>query len=138
MLYTVKPDINVPRQVVNAGVAHGVEITCIIHSNPKPKVTWEKEQTEDSSKISWQTLMPEQNGQYSMQMSKMQTANISHPTYKLVVKKVQGKQDFGRYRCRAENKIGVTISDPITLTGTLSYDFRLNYFNHFIYAIYDL
>lgn len=40
-------------------------------------------------------------------------------SYVLKVKQVQGPQDFGDYRCKAENRLGATYSENITLTGTV-------------------
>lgn len=124
-----------PRTVVNTGETYAAQMSCIVNSYPKPKVTWEKEQNSDGSS-SWLPLVADGlNTRFestkvtaTAAAAAMGTANTAAgngsvavpagPSYVLKVKQVQGPQDFGNYRCKAENKLGVNYSEIIMLTGT--------------------
>lgn len=131
-----QPEITVPRTVVNTGETSTAQMSCIVNSYPKPKVTWEKEQNSDGSS-SWLPLVADGlNTRFeavkltvaaaaaaAAAMANTAAGNVNvtvpaGPSYALKVKQVQGPQDFGNYRCKAENKLGVTYSENITLTGT--------------------
>lgn len=125
-----QPEITVPRTVVNTGETSTAQMSCAVNSYPKPKVTWEKEQKSDGSS-SWLPLVADGlNSRFeavklTIAAAMANTAALNGsvavpagPTYVLKVKQVQGPQDFGKYRCKAENKLGVTYSENITLTGT--------------------
>jgi len=103
---------------------------CYVHSHPKPKVTWEKEQISASGSSSWQPVTAdEKNSRHefpklnaaakSLQRNggNSSTGQIGQ-SFGLKVNKVQGLQDFGNYRCKAENKLGTSYSGNILLTGT--------------------
>lgn len=100
-------------------------MVCSMNAFPKPQVTWERQQITDSGEL-WQPLVVEvPNSRYTVGRLPSQLNAINGSagmtkaaSYMLKVKQVQGPQDFGRYRCRAENKIGVSYSDSIMLTGT--------------------
>jgi hypothetical protein len=123
------PDIVVPRLIVNTGETYTAQMTCSVQSYPKVKVTWEKEMLTPNGPPSSTPVVAEgPNSRYDMsrqlasqntfQSSGNATAMPPGPIFVLRVKQVQGPQDFGRYRCRAENRVGVTYSDYITLTGS--------------------
>lgn len=124
------PDIVVPRLVVNTGETYTALMACSVQAYPKPKVTWEKEILSANGPPSSTTVVPEgPNSRYdtfrqpaathnSFQGLGNTTAMPAGPIFVLKVKEVQGPQDFGRYRCRAENHVGVSYSDYITLTGS--------------------
>lgn len=126
----VSPDIVVPRLIVNTGETYTAQMACSVQAYPKVKVTWEKEVLNPNGPPSSIPVVAEgPNGRYDipnkplppsnvLQGSGNATATPAGPTYVLIVKQVQGPQDFGRYRCRAENRVGVSYSDYITLTGT--------------------
>lgn len=129
-----QPEITVSRTVVNTGETSTAQMSCAVNSYPKPKVTWEKEQNSDGSS-SWLPLVADGlNTRFeavkltvaasvAAAMANTAAGNGSvavptGPSYVLKVKQVQGPQDFGNYRCKAENKLGVTYSENIMLTGT--------------------
>lgn len=122
-----------PRRVVNTGETYTAQMACSVHAFPKPKVTWEKKtSTSADGSESWQPLSANdgRDSRYEMtrplsgSVAAMNSGNASTtppgPTFMLKVKQVQGPQDFGLYRCRAENTLGVSYSEPISLTGTNS------------------
>lgn len=90
-------------------------------------VSWQKEQTDANRSSSWLAVNTnEHNSRYSMsRIASPSAQNVSGnssvaptgPSYVLNVENVQGPKDFGRYRCRAENALGVVHSIPISLTG---------------------
>lgn len=111
--------MTVPQSIVNTGETYQALITCSVLAFPKPKVSWEKELITTSGS-SWQSLIVDSaNSRYviSRLPTPLHNSSLLGPSYSLKVKQVQGPQDFGRYRCVAENKYGVSYSDPITLTG---------------------
>jgi len=123
------PEIVVPRLVVNTGETYDAQMACSVQAYPKVKVTWEKEiPNENGPQSSIPVITDGPNSRYevfrqssishSLQGSGNSTAMPVGPTFVLKVKQVQGPQDFGRYRCRAENRVGVAYSDYITLTGS--------------------
>lgn len=124
------PDIVVPRLVVNTGETYTAQMTCSVQAYPKVKVTWEKEVlTPNGPPSSTPVVVEGPNSRYEISRlppslnafqgsGNASTATPPGPTFVLKVKQVQGPQDFGRYRCRAENRVGITYSDYITLTGT--------------------
>lgn len=125
----VLPDIVVPRLIVNTGETYTAQMACSVQAYPKVKVTWEKEVlTPNGPPSSIPVVVEGPNSRYnSSRLSATQntsqgsgnaTAMPAGPTFVLRVKQVQGPQDFGRYRCRAENRVGISYSDYITLTGT--------------------
>ncbi|KAL4135037.1 hypothetical protein QTP88_006703 [Uroleucon formosanum] len=123
------PDIVVPRLIVNTGETYTAQMACSVQAYPKVKVTWEKEVlTPNGPPSSTPVVIEGPNSRYdssrqsatqnTSQGSGNATAMPAGPTFVLRVKQVQGPQDFGRYRCRAENRAGVSYSDYITLTGS--------------------
>jgi len=125
----VSPDIVVPRLVVNTGETYTAQMACSVQAYPKVKVTWEKEVlTPNGPPSSTPVVVDGPNSRYdtsrqsatqnTFQGSGNATSMPAGPTFVLRVKQVQGPQDFGRYRCRAENRAGISYSDYITLTGT--------------------
>lgn len=111
-----------PRRVINTGEDCTAQITCMVRSLPKPHITWEKEQTNSTG--DWKALIIDvPNSRYNVSGPRSSpnvingSVGSAGPSYVLTVKYVEGRQDFGRYRCRAENKIGVSYSDYIMLTG---------------------
>lgn len=127
--HAVSPEIVVPRLVVNTGEGDVAQISCSVQAYPKVKVTWEKEILNANGPQSSAPVVAEgPNSRYdisrqsipsSLFQGSVNTSAIpAGPTFVLKIKQVQGLQDFGRYRCRAENRVGVAYSDYITLTGT--------------------
>lgn len=118
----------VPRLIVNTGETYPAILKCTVNSFPKPKVTWEKEIIA-SNQSSWKQLINnESNGRYEF-IRQPNTAIVAGngstvpagTNHIMKVNNVQGPQDFGRYRCLAENRVGLTYSEPITLTGACLY-----------------
>lgn len=112
----------VPKSIINSGETYQAVMTCSVLALPKPKVTWEKELINGNG-LSWMPVHVESaNSRYTLSRLPAPTQNSTlvsmGPSYSLKVKQVQGPQDFGRYRCVAENKFGISRSAPITLTGT--------------------
>jgi hypothetical protein len=115
----------VPRPVVNTGETYPAVLTCTVNSFPKPKVSWEKEMIAADNSSSWKQLVNDaSNGRYEFirQMNAAVAAGNGSAVpagtnYILKVKRVESSQDFGRYRCIAENRVGSTYSELITLTG---------------------
>lgn len=134
-----------PRLVVNTGETYSAHLTCIVSAFPKPKVTWEKEVNGSST---WKTLVHEgPDNRYEIIRQTNTAVTAANPGtvpagigYLLKVKQV-GTQDFGRYRCFAENKIGSTRSEIITLTGTYIIIYyvhvRSNYIGAYIFDELD-
>ncbi|XP_060855803.1 neural cell adhesion molecule 1-like isoform X1 [Metopolophium dirhodum] len=123
------PDIVVPRLIVNTGETYTAQMACSVQAYPKVKVTWEKEMLTPNGPASSTPVVAEgpnsrydtsrqSSAQNTFQGSGNATAMPAGPTFVLRVKQVQGPQDFGRYRCRAENRVGISYSDYITLTGS--------------------
>ncbi|XP_022177691.1 neural cell adhesion molecule 1-like isoform X2 [Myzus persicae] len=121
------PEIVVPRLVVNTGETYDAQMTCIVQAFPKVKVTWEKEiLTPNGPPSSTPVAADSPHSRYETTrlpashntISGNATTIPAGPTFLLKVKKVDGPQDFGRYRCRAENRVGISYSDYITLTGS--------------------
>lgn len=123
------PEIVVPRLVVNTGEGDAAQMACSVQAYPKVKVTWEKEILNANGPQSSAPVVAEgPNSRYdisrqsissSLFQGSVNTSAIpAGPTFVLKIKQVQGLQDFGRYRCRAENRVGVAYSDYITLTGS--------------------
>lgn len=132
----VSPEIVVPRLVVNTGEGDTAQIACSVQAYPKVKVTWEKEiLNANGPQSSVPVVVDVPNSRYEIsrqstssslfQGSVNASAIPAGPTFILKIKQVQGPQDFGRYRCRAENRVGVAYSDYITLTGTYNIHFPL-------------
>lgn len=117
--------MTVPRLVVNTGETYTAVLTCIVHSFPKAKVTWEKEIIGANGSSMWKKLVNEDsNGRYEFfrqpnpaAAAGNRTTVITGTNYIMKVKQVMGPQDFGRYRCSADNRVGNSYSDLITLTG---------------------
>jgi len=145
----VPPEIVVPRLVVNTGETYVAQMACSVQAYPKVKVTWEKEiLNENGPQTSIPVVTDGPNSRYDVsrqssthhpvQGSVNSTAMPVGPTFVLKVKQVQGPQDFGRYRCRAENRVGVAYSDYITLTGTIYTLFCMIYLTRpslYIYSV---
>lgn len=123
------PEVTVARRVVNTGETYTAQLACNIHAFPKAKVTFEKMQTTAAGESSWQPLAFEDknnrfeifrptNAAATAAAVNGSTAILPGSSYVLKVKQVQGPQDFGNYRCKAENRLGATYSENITLTGT--------------------
>ncbi|XP_027849832.2 neural cell adhesion molecule 1-like isoform X1 [Aphis gossypii] len=123
------PEIVVPRLVVNTGEGDVAQMACSVHAYPKVKVTWEKEILNANGPQSSAPVVAEgPNSRYDISRQSISSSSFQAlvntsaipvgPTFVLKVKQVQGPQDFGRYRCRAENRVGVAYSDYITLTGS--------------------
>jgi len=128
------PEVTVARRVVNTGETYTAQLACNIHAFPKAKVTFEKMQTTAAGESSWQPLaFEDKNNRFEIfrptnaaAVAAAAAAAVNGSTaipagssYVLKVKQVQGPQDFGNYRCKAENRLGATYSENITLTGTI-------------------
>lgn len=112
MIRTDKPEVTVPKSVVNTGETYNAHLLCNAQSRPKSKVTWEKEQLSADGSSRWEPVVTDTaNKRYT-------TKGSGGQNFALVVNSVSGQSDFGNYRCRAENKVGVTHSGNILLTGT--------------------
>lgn len=132
-----KPEVTVRHPIVNTGETYTAQIVCTVHAYPKVKVTWEKEQiNEDESTAFMQLATDNPSGRYETFRPKevvqsSENASMVSPghSHGLKVKRIVAK-DFGRYRCKAENKLGSAYSDFITLTGNnffTSYPMYWNY-----------
>lgn len=138
--HTDQPDVVVSQRVVNTGETYTAQMACSVHAFPKPKVTWEKKQSSADGSESWQLLNTNEmrDSRYEMTRQPSNVAAVLNsgnasatppgPTFLLKIKQVQGPQDFGQYRCRAENTLGVSYSEPISLTGTSSLLSFLHYY----------
>lgn len=127
--HAVSPEIVVPRLVVNTGEGDAAQMACSVQAYPKVKVTWEKEIVNANGPQSSAPVVAEgPNSRYDISRQTISSSSLQGlvnastipygPIFVLKVKQVQGPQDFGRYRCRAENRVGAAYSDYITLTGT--------------------
>lgn len=115
--YKDPPEITVRQPVVNTGETYTAQLVCTVHAYPKVKVTWEKEQANEDGLVSFTQLSTDNiNKQYELFRPKDNSSKSGY-NHGLKIKSVQGPKDFGRYRCKAENKIGYAYSPYITLTG---------------------
>lgn len=119
------PEITVRQPVVNTGETYTAQLICTVYSYPKAKVTWEKEQINaDGSSSFVQLSMDNLNKQYesfrpkdiSQGLRNASSVPVGH-NHGLKIKQIQSPKDFGRYRCKADNKLGHAYSEYITLTG---------------------
>lgn len=125
---TDQPEVTLHRHIVNTGETYSANLYCTVHSHPKPKVSWDK-QTILNDASSWQPIAVDnpQSSRYEafkvpanstgLQGTGNGSSLPAGPNYALKVKRVEGQRDFGNYRCKAENKLGITYSEPILLTG---------------------
>lgn len=130
MFATDKPEVTVLQNVVNTGETYTADIWCYVHSHPKPKVTWEKEQLSMVGPATWQPINTnEKDSRHEIPKPSAAAKSLQRnggnsstgsvgQGFGLKVKKIQSLQDFGNYRCKAENKMGTSYSNNILLTGT--------------------
>ncbi|XP_066960736.1 lachesin-like [Macrobrachium rosenbergii] len=91
------PEIITEKDMVRTEDGDTVELVCIVHARPTPRVEWNK----DGSPLSIDSHIEEQqNGgrRYSIKITQIE------------------QQDFGEYTCTAENKFGV-VESSISLSG---------------------
>lgn len=91
------PEIITEKDMVRTEDGDTVELVCIVHARPTPRVEW----TKDGSPLSIDSHIEEQqNGgrRYSIKITQIE------------------QQDFGEYTCTAENKFGV-VESSISLSG---------------------
>ncbi|XP_050531301.1 hemicentin-2-like isoform X2 [Daktulosphaira vitifoliae] len=101
-----KPEIEVPKTIVNTGETYTATLACIVHSFPKPRVSWLK----NDQPI--EVIGTRVNSKYE------DSRESGTNTYKLIIKHINSAEDFAIYRCRAENKHGFVVGDPILVTGS--------------------
>lgn len=107
--------------IVNTGETYDAQLICSVLAFPKVKVTWEKELINENGSSSFIQL-PTDNAQKQYETFRpkepiQNSVNSTEVSYGLNVKRIKSSNDFGRYRCKAENKLGQAYSDYITLTG---------------------
>jgi hypothetical protein len=100
LLSFAQPVIKVEKQWIHSGENNQAELTCIIHAQPAPAVTWLKDGVElDPESPHWKARKEEGDG------------NV----YTLELKNLK-REHFGVYACRAGNSMG-SAEDIIELSG---------------------
>lgn len=100
------PEIEVKRNVVHTGEGIESEMTCIVSASPEAIIKWYKDNKEIIHK----------KGGIVMHHGVMKNNKTKH-----VLKIIHtSMQDFGEYKCRAQNSIGEDIKS-IILTGNYYY-----------------
>lgn len=103
---TDKPEIEVKKNIVHTGESIESEMTCIVSAYPEAIITWYKDDREITHK----------KGSIVMHHGIMKGNKTKH-----VLKILHtSMQDFGRYECRAQNRIGQD-KEIILLTGNHYY-----------------
>ncbi|XP_050426130.1 contactin-5-like isoform X2 [Adelges cooleyi] len=109
------PEIVVPKATVNTGETYSAILTCTVRSHPKPKVSWEKDQVPIQAQPTVQGSADGSRYEINRQLG---GGYGNGNSYQLKIKHIRPTDDFGKYRCRAENKYGVVYGEDIVLTGT--------------------
>lgn len=94
---TYAPEIDIEEDLVTSGEDYETKLKCVVHADPKAKVTWLKDNASVSD-LDHVHISTEGNKHYYS------------------IEKTQAS-DFGKYKCVATNSIGTTNSKEIELTG---------------------